>query len=110
LPNIGKPNPIALLQRLCRQLDEQSIDPSDQPRWQVAVALFEPNPRPPVGPGRPQYALDPLLAEFCEDAADVEGRCMLVLTLFVGESLITATHGRRTRQSVTAAAVRHLLR
>ena len=54
--------------------------------------------------------LRPLFAEFCDDAADVEGRCLLVLTLFVGESLITATHGRRTRPSVTAAAVRHLLR
>ena len=54
--------------------------------------------------------LRPLFAEFCEDAADVEGRCLLVLTLFVGESLVTATHGRRTRPSVTAAALRHLLR
>ena len=54
--------------------------------------------------------LRPLFAEFCEDAADVEGRCLLVLTLFVGESLVTATHGRRTRPSVTAAALRHLLK
>lgn len=54
--------------------------------------------------------LRPLFAEFCDDAADVEGRCLLVLTLFVGESLVTATHGRRTRPSVAAAAVRHLLR
>jgi AcrR family transcriptional regulator len=54
--------------------------------------------------------LRPLFAEFCVDAADVEGRCLLVLTLFVGESLVTATHGRRTRPSVTAAALRHLLR
>lgn len=54
--------------------------------------------------------LRPLFAEFCDDTADVEGRCLLVLTLFVGESLVTATHGRRTRPSVTAAAIRHLLR
>ena len=54
--------------------------------------------------------LRPLFAEFCDDAADVEGRCLLVLTLLVGESLVVATHGRRTRPSVTAAAVRHLLR
>jgi AcrR family transcriptional regulator len=54
--------------------------------------------------------LRPLFAEFCDDAADVEGRCLLVLTLLVGESLVTATHGRRTRPSVTAAALRHLLR
>jgi hypothetical protein len=54
--------------------------------------------------------LRPLFAEFCDDAADVEGRCLLVLTLLVGESLVTATHGRRSRPSVTAAALRHLLR
>ena len=54
--------------------------------------------------------LRPLFAEFCDDAADVEGRCLLVLTLLVGESLVTATHGRRARPSVTAAALRHLLR
>jgi AcrR family transcriptional regulator len=54
--------------------------------------------------------LRPLFAEFCDDAADVEGRCLLVLTLLVGESLVAATHGRRTRPSVTAAALRHLLR
>lgn len=54
--------------------------------------------------------LRPLFAEFCDDDADVEGRCLLVFTLFVGMSLIGATHGRRTRPSVTAAALRHLLR
>lgn len=54
--------------------------------------------------------LRPLFAEFCDDPADVEGRCLLVLTLFVGESLVTATHGRRTRPAVAAAALRHLLR
>jgi AcrR family transcriptional regulator len=54
--------------------------------------------------------LRPLFAEFCYDEADVEGRCLLVLTLFVGESLVAATHGRRSRPSVTAAALRHLLR
>ena len=54
--------------------------------------------------------LRPLFTEFCDDAADVEGRCLIVLTLFVGDSLVTATHRRRTRPSVTAAALRHLLR
>ena len=54
--------------------------------------------------------LRPLFAEFCDDPADVEGRCLLVLTLFVGQTYVTATHGRRTRPSVTAAALRHLLR
>jgi AcrR family transcriptional regulator len=54
--------------------------------------------------------LRPLFSEFCDDATDVEGRCLLVLTLFVGEAFVAATHGRRSRSSVTAAAVRHLLR
>ncbi len=53
--------------------------------------------------------LRPLFGEFCDDAADVEGRCLLVLTLFVGVSLVNATHGRRSRPAVTAAALRHLL-
>ena len=54
--------------------------------------------------------LRPLFGEFCTDAADVEGRCLLVLALFVSESLVVATHGRRTRPAVTAAALKHLLR
>ncbi|MET1004846.1 MAG: TetR/AcrR family transcriptional regulator [Propionibacteriaceae bacterium] len=54
--------------------------------------------------------LRPLFAEFCDDDADVEGRCLLVLTLFVGAPFVVATHGEQTRSSVMAAATRHLLR
>lgn len=54
--------------------------------------------------------LRPLFADFCDDPADVEGRCLLVLTLFVGTSLVGARHGRRSRATATAAALRHLLR
>jgi AcrR family transcriptional regulator len=54
--------------------------------------------------------LRPLFAEFCDGPADVEARSFLVLTLFIGESYVAATHGRRTRAAVTAAALRHLLR
>lgn len=54
--------------------------------------------------------LRPLFAEFCDDEADVEGRCLLVLTLLLGESLVVATHGAATRPTATAAALRHLLR
>ena len=54
--------------------------------------------------------LRPLFAEFADGPADVEGRCLLVLTLFVGESFVAATHPSRTRPAVTAAALRHLLR
>ena len=54
--------------------------------------------------------LRPLFAEFCDDPADVEGRCLLVLTLFVGESLVTR-HPRSAHPARrAAAAVRHLLR
>ena len=54
--------------------------------------------------------LRPLFTEFADDPDDVEGRCLLVLTLFVGESLVAATHRQRTRSTAAAAAVRHLLR
>ena len=54
--------------------------------------------------------LRPLFAEFCDDPDDVEGRCLLALTLFVGQSLVVTTHGRRTRAEATTAALRHLLR
>ena len=54
--------------------------------------------------------LRPLFAEFADDPDDVEGRCLLVLTLFVGESLVAATHRQRSRATAAAAAVRHLLR
>jgi hypothetical protein len=67
-----------------------------------SVALFEPDPRPLMGPDRSQCALDAL-----RRVVEAGGRRPVQL---VGESLITATHGRRTRPSVTAAAVRHLLR
>jgi AcrR family transcriptional regulator len=56
--------------------------------------------------------LRPLFAEFCDDAADVEGRCLLVLTLLVGDALLSATGSgrRRGRRSASAAALRHVLR
>jgi AcrR family transcriptional regulator len=54
--------------------------------------------------------LRPLFAQFCADADDVEGRCLLVLTFLVGDSLVSATHGPRARPAVAAAAMRHLLR
>ena len=54
--------------------------------------------------------LRPLFAEFCDDPDDVEGRCLLALTLFVGQSLVVTTHGRRSRAEATTAALRHLLR
>ena len=54
--------------------------------------------------------LRPLFAEFADGPADTEGRCLLVLTLFVGQSFVAATHPGRDRSTVAAAALRHLLR
>lgn len=54
--------------------------------------------------------LRPLFAEFCDGPADVEGRCLMVLVLFVGSPAVGASHGTRTRAQAEAAAVRHLLR
>ena len=54
--------------------------------------------------------LRPLFAEFCDGPADVEGRCLLVLTLFVGSPAVGASHPGRTRAQAETAAVRHLLR
>jgi len=54
--------------------------------------------------------LRPLFAEFCEGPADVEGRSLLVLTLFVGSAFVDADQGRHTRDQAHAAAIRHLLR
>lgn len=53
--------------------------------------------------------LRPLFAEFCRGPADVEGRSLLVLTLWIGGAYVDPDHGRRTREQAHAAAVRHLL-
>jgi AcrR family transcriptional regulator len=50
-----------------------------------------------------------LFGAFCPDEADVEARCMLAMSVFVGNHFIAADHGPRTRGDVLKLAVRLLL-
>ena len=50
----------------------------------------------------------PLFGEFCDDEDDVEARCLLCLSLFVGNQFIAADHGERSRADVVALATRRL--
>jgi len=47
-----------------------------------------------------------LFAEFCADEDEVEVRCLLLLSLFVGKGLIAADHGSRSRAEVMRRALR----
>jgi AcrR family transcriptional regulator len=57
---------------------------------------------------RMQY-MRSLFASFCADEDEVEARCMLALSLFVGTRVIAADHDRRTRGEVLADALALLL-
>ncbi len=50
-----------------------------------------------------------LFGEFCGTADEVEVRCLLAFSLFVGTGFIAAEHGRRSRAEVLALALRELL-
>jgi AcrR family transcriptional regulator len=50
-----------------------------------------------------------LFAEFCLDDDEVELRCFLVLTTFIGGNLVAAEHRGRTRAEVQASAMTRLL-
>ena len=50
-----------------------------------------------------------LFASFCPDEADVEARCLLALSLFIGTRLTSADHGDRRRGEVLTLALEHLL-
>jgi AcrR family transcriptional regulator len=50
-----------------------------------------------------------LFAHFCRDEAEVEVRCLLVFSLFIGNHFIAADHGPRSRADVLALALRGLL-
>lgn len=56
---------------------------------------------------RMSYMRD-LFGALYDDPADVEMRCLLVLSLFIGNHFIAADHGRRTRAAVLKDAVRWL--
>jgi AcrR family transcriptional regulator len=51
----------------------------------------------------------PLFGAFCPDEDDVEARCMLVMSLFVGNHFIAADYGARNRTDVLEGALRRLL-
>jgi AcrR family transcriptional regulator len=50
-----------------------------------------------------------LFGAFCPDEDDVEVRCLLVLSLFIGSSFIAADHGARSRADVLKLALTGLL-
>jgi AcrR family transcriptional regulator len=50
-----------------------------------------------------------LFGQFCVDENDVEVRCMLVFSLFIGSSFVAAQHGGKTRSQVLQLALDRLL-
>ena len=50
-----------------------------------------------------------LFGAFCSDEADVEVRCLLVFSVFIGSSFVAADHGPRSRADVLKLALRRLL-
>ena len=49
-----------------------------------------------------------LFAAFCPDEDDVEVRCMLALSLWIGNHFVAADHGQRSRADVLRLASRRL--
>ncbi len=50
-----------------------------------------------------------LFGQFCMDENDVEARCMLVFSLFIGSYFIAAQHGDKSRSEVLQLALDRLL-
>jgi AcrR family transcriptional regulator len=50
-----------------------------------------------------------LFGDFCRDPDDVEARCLLAFSLFVGSSFVTADHDGRSRADVVELALERLL-
>jgi AcrR family transcriptional regulator len=50
-----------------------------------------------------------LFGAFCPDEDDVEARCLVAMSLFIGSPLIAADHDARSRADILALAVRRLL-
>lgn len=50
-----------------------------------------------------------LFGAFCLDQDDVEVRCMLAFSVFIGNHFIAADHGPRSRRAVIALAMKRLL-
>jgi AcrR family transcriptional regulator len=51
-----------------------------------------------------------LFGELCEDAEEVEARCLLVCTLWIGNNFFAAEHPHNTREGVVEIALARLLR
>lgn len=51
-----------------------------------------------------------LFGDFCTDDADVEARCLMAFSLFVGHHFIGADHGTRSRGDVLRLALEQQLR
>lgn len=49
-----------------------------------------------------------LFGEFCSDDDEVEARCLVAMSVFVGSHFIAANHGRRSRAEVLELALRRL--
>lgn len=50
-----------------------------------------------------------LFSEFCKDRDEVEVRCLLAFSLFIGSPFITAEHDGRSRADVVEQALRQLV-
>jgi AcrR family transcriptional regulator len=50
-----------------------------------------------------------LFAGFCRDEGDIEARCLLAFSLFIGSPFVTADHDGRTRADVVELALARLL-
>jgi AcrR family transcriptional regulator len=50
-----------------------------------------------------------LFSTFCADEAEIEDRCLLSASLWIGSHFIAADHGERSRASVVERAFRRLL-
>jgi predicted NUDIX family phosphoesterase len=50
-----------------------------------------------------------LFGAFCPDKDDIEARCMLFYSLWIGSHFMVADHGARSRTEVMKLAVRRLL-
>jgi AcrR family transcriptional regulator len=51
-----------------------------------------------------------LFGELCDDDAEVEARCLLTFSLFIGSDFVAAGHGKRSRAEVLELALQQLLR
>jgi AcrR family transcriptional regulator len=50
-----------------------------------------------------------LFGAFCPDPDEVEARCLLAFSVWIGDNLIVADHGARSREEVVELALRRLL-